>query len=217
MNTALGQSIAPAPVRFLVQKAQLFGIHQLPQEDIPSVGGYRFDGVSLNTLIDGVNSFGKRFAVCSESNKIWGNDSRVQHMPTRGSPTLYPLHPEEFKRHFVSLSTRSYEDQRRICAEDGGEVTSVEEFFDFLIDYLLCSSARGMSPLKLINELISPSMTPGEQRTFCVIRCRNMLYPKNPRWSLCVKLHRDAGVSIFDWMLASASADVGSLCVRHTH
>lgn len=216
MNTTLERSIVKRPLQSLVshviKKAGLLGVHPPRPEKIPLANGYRIGGLTLDKLIDAVNSFGERFTVCSESNKIWGVDSRVEHLPTRESPTFYPLGPGEFRRHIQSLSSRSYEEQEAICLKNGGRVISVEEFFDFLIDYLFFSAESNTPPLKRINELIFPSATPGEQRTSTIIRCRNMLYPKNPQWSLCVKLHRDASVSVVDWPLRSTSADVSSLC-----
>lgn len=216
MNTTLERAIVDRPLHSLVshviKKASLLGVHPPRPEDIPLASGYRIGGLTLDTLIDAVNSFGERFAVCSESNKIWGVDSRVQHLPTRESPTFYPLNPREFRRHIQSLSSLSYHEQEAMCLKNGGRVISVEEFFDFLIDYLFFSSETNIPPLKRINELIFPSTTIGEQRISTMIRCRNMLYPENPRWSLCVKLHRDASVSIVDWPLRSISVDVSSLC-----
>lgn len=197
---------------FVSKKAALYGMGLPRLEDVPPASGYRIGGMSLEQLIDAANSFGERFAICSESNKLWGRDRHVEQFPTTEGPTYHPLTPADFRRHTQLFSLRSYQETEEICQKNGGQITSVEEFFDFLIDYLFCSAENSTSPLKRINELISPSSSPGEQRSSFMIRCRNVLYPQNPRWSLCVKLHRDASVSIVDWPMRSATADVGSLC-----
>jgi len=220
VNTTLERSIVKQPLHSLVnhviRKANLYGVVPPRVEDISSANGYRIGGISLDGLIDAVNSFGKRFTVCNESNKIWGEDDRVEHFSTKESPTFYPLDPGDFRRHVQFFSSRSGQEQEEICQKNGGKMVSVEEFFDFLIDYLFHSLQNDISPLKRINELIYPSATPGEQRTSCMIRCRNMLYPQNPQWSLCIRLTRDGSVGIVDWPLKSATADVGSLCTWYT-
>lgn len=216
VNTTLERSIVQRPLKSLAdyvsKKADLCGVAEPRLDNIPPASGYRLGGIALGQLIDAINSFGERFVVCSESNKLWGQDARVQQLPTQESPTFYPLDPADFRKHIQSFSSRPYREQEEICQRNGGIVASVEEFLDFLIDYLLHSSDQGSPPLKRINDLIFPSAANGEQRTSVLIRCRNMLYPQNPRWSLCIKLHRDASVSIVDWPLQSATADVVSLC-----
>jgi hypothetical protein len=215
VNTILERSMVQRPLQSLAEhvmrKANLCKVAGPRLDGIPPASGYRIGGVSLSQLIDAVNSFGERFAVCSESNKFWEQDARVEKFSTRESPTFYPLHPADFRRHIQSFSFHSSQEQEEVCKKNGGQMASVEEVLDFLIDYLAHTSDSGLSPFERLNELI-PSSTDGERRTCVMIRCRNMLYPQNSRWSLCVKLLRDASVSIVDWPLWSATADVGSLC-----
>lgn|GEM_PF-1841989 len=216
VNTTLERSMIQRPrqslVDHVIKKAGLCKVASPRLDGIFPAGGYRIGGISLGQLIDAVNSFSERFTVCSESNKLWGQDTRVEQLPTSESPTFYPLNPADFKKHIQAFSSRSFQEQEEICKKNCGHMTSVEEFFDFLIDYLVHTSQSGLAPLTRISELIFPSGTSGEQRTSVMIRCRNKLYPQNPRWSLCVKLHRDASVSIVDWPLRAVAADVGSLC-----